>query len=276
MALPYFEVPPIDVGVKIQPFGIIVLVGIAIGARVMRAYGERQGMPRAQLDGLTTWLVVSGFVGAHLFELLAYRPHVIAEDPLVLVMIWTSIASYGGFLGGAIGFSIYVWRKRLRVGRWADIAALGTLLAFSIGRIGCSTVHDHIGGPTDFALGFDFPRDALAQRGIVDQYATSAPVVRAHDLGFYELLYLIPVCGIVIWLAFRGKRRPAGFLAALIGLLYTPLRFALDFLRLDKTDRPLAGLTPAQWCSIAAFAIAGYVAVRVLRSGRIAPLAVAR
>ena len=97
-------------------------------------------------------------------------------------------------------------------------------------------------------------------------------MIRAHDLAFYELLYLIPVCALVIWLAFRGRRRPAGFLAALTGLLYASVRFFLEFLRLEKTDRLVAGLTPAQWCSIAVVAIAGYLAIRIVRSGRLAQL----
>lgn len=264
MGLPYVEVPSLG---PIQPFGVIVVIGIAIGARVMRRYAEQRGAAARDLDGLTTWLLVCGFTGAHVFELLAYRPHAIVEDPLVLLLIWTSISSYGGFLGGAIGFAIFVWRKRLRFGLWADIAALGTLIAFSIGRVGCTTVHDHIGAATDSPLGFDFPREALAQRGILDQYASTEPVIRAHDLALYELLYLIAVCSLMLWLAFRGRARPAGFLAALTGLLYGVVRFFLDFLRLDATDRPLAGLTPAQWCSIAAVAISAWVAMRVWRQG---------
>jgi hypothetical protein len=47
----------------------------------------------------------------------------------------------------------------------------------------------------------------------------------------------------------RRARTPGFFLAAFI-LLYMPVRFALDFLRV--ADARYAGLTPAQWAALAA------------------------
>lgn len=248
-------------------------IGIAVGARVMRRYANRHGVADSDVRGMTACVAIVGLVGAHVLDLLIYRPGEVTSDPLALVEFWKGgISSWGGFVAGALGFGYYLWRKRLRLGLWADITTVGLLVAFSIGRVGCASVHDHIGSATDAAFGFDFPRHALAARGLLDHFASAEPVIRAHDVAFYELLYLIPVNALVLWLAFRGKRRSAGFLTVVTGMLYAPVRFCLEFLRLDETDPLYAGLTFAQWCSIAAFAIAVVAAAWLVRAGRPAPL----
>jgi phosphatidylglycerol:prolipoprotein diacylglycerol transferase len=230
--LPYYNIPSLG---PIQVFGMIVAVGVLVGAHIMRLYAERRGVDDDDLRGLTWWIMATGFIGAHVFDVLIYNRARLASDPLVLIKLWEGISSYGGFLGGAMGFAFYVWWKRLSPAFWADTGTVGLLVAFSIGRIACTIVHDHVGAATDFALGFDYPRAALHARDILDVLdpsETGGPIIRAHSLGLYELLYLIPVNLVALWLAFKGKPRAAGFLALLIGALYAPVRFFLEFFRL--------------------------------------------
>ena len=201
--------------------------------------------------------------------------------------IWDGISSYGGFIGGALGFAMYVWWKRLPARLFADITIVGLLPAFTIGRIGCTVVSDHIGAAVDpdswYAfLAMDYPRSAAIAGGKVLNptllelfYAhdrlhpgTTVDHLLAWNLGFIEFLYLVPVNLIVLWLAFRpSKRMPAGFVTVLTGLLYAPVRFLLDFLRPGDTDPPHFGLTFAQWSSILAFVVALYVGRRILQTG---------
>jgi prolipoprotein diacylglyceryltransferase len=141
--------PRTSSGLPIQPFGIIVATGVLIGAEVMRRYALKRGVDEDDLRSLTGWVVVTGFLGAHLFDVLAYEHDKLAKDPLILLKVWDGISSYGGFLGGAMGWWFYVWWKRLTPGMWADATVIGLLLGFSIGRIGCTLVHDHIGRATD-------------------------------------------------------------------------------------------------------------------------------
>lgn len=272
--LPYWvppSIPPKDPGeggFALQPFGMIVAAGVLAGASIMRRYSERHGVDDDDLRGITLWIMVTGFIGAHVLDVLMYEPHKLAEDPLILFKLWDGISSYGGFVGGALGYMFFVWWKRLQWSLMADICIVGLLPAFSIGRIGCTIVHDHPGSPTDFFLGFDYPAGFVANLSGVHE------PMRLHNLALYELAYLIPVNAVVLWMAFKKvKRMPAGFLAVLTGLLYAPVRFFLDYLRWDKTDPRYAGLTFAQWCSIVAFAVAVLVAIRIYKSGKVAPLA---
>lgn len=262
--LPYISIPHLNIvgPLKIEPFGVLVALGVVLGARLLDKYAAWHRASEDDTRSLTWWLIISGFIGAHVFDVLAYQWEKLMEDPILLFKLWAGISSYGGFIGGAAGYALYIWWKRLPPLLWADIAIVGLLPAFSIGRIGCTIVHDHPGRATDFVLGFDYPLSFTQHLGF-----TAA--TRLHNLALYELAYLIPVNALVLFLAFRkGKRMPAGFLAALAGVLYAPVRFFLDYLRLNSTDPRYASLTFAQWASILALVVALYVTVRVLRNGK--------
>jgi phosphatidylglycerol:prolipoprotein diacylglycerol transferase len=265
--LPYFHLGALDIGIPIQSFGMLVAAGVLIGAALLRRYAEWHGISDEHIRGLTGWTTVAGFLGAHLFDVLAYQWDELMADPILLFKIWAGISSYGGFIGGFTGFAIYVWWKRLPAPLFADVLMVGGLPAFTIGRIGCTVVSDHIGAATDFFLGMDYPR-ALNLAHLAERYPGTGPVIRAWNLGLVEFLYLVPVNLLVLWLAFRpAKRLAAGVVAALIGVLYAPVRFGLDFLRPEDTDPRYGGLTFAQWSSILALGVAVAMLVRLLRSG---------
>ncbi|HZR83016.1 MAG TPA: prolipoprotein diacylglyceryl transferase family protein [Candidatus Binatia bacterium] len=265
--VPFFTLPVVDVGVPIQPFGTIVVAGVLIGAAVLRRHAARSGIDPDDARSLTLWVILTGAVGAHVFEALMYQRARLAADPLFLVKLWDGISSYGGFIGGAIGYVAFVRWKRLPAGAVADATILGLLVAFSIGRIGCTIIHDHIGAATTFWTGTDYPHAELARRHLLAEFPGAGAIVRAHNLGMYELLYLLPVNALALSLAFGQRRLPPGFVAALVALLYVPVRFALEFLRLDVSDPRYAGLTFAQWCSFLAFGAAVAAAVVVWTRG---------
>ncbi len=283
--LPFFESGvlfkiPIGAGVPIQTFGVIVAAGVLIGAALLRRYAEWHGVPDEHIRGITGWITVTGFIGAHVFDVLAYQWPELQQDPLLLIKIWAGISSYGGFIGGAMGFAFYVWWKRLDPRLMADICIVGLLPAFSIGRIGCTVVSDHIGAAADPSawysfLAMDYPRfgDAVLHNSGIAHLAQSYPgtseYIRAWNLGLIELLYLIPVNTLLLWYAFRStKRMPAGFLIAFSGLLYAPVRFFLDYLRPESSDPRYVGLTFAQWSSVLAFGITVYFVSRLLKNGQ--------
>lgn len=267
-AIPYIAIPHLDLfgGAKIEPFGVIVAIGVVVGIRVLDKYAAWHRASEEHTRGLSWWLLISGFLGAHWFDVLAYQWDKLVEDPIILIKLWSGISSYGGFIGGSIGYWLYVWWKRLPFALWADIAMVGLLPAFTIGRVACTVVHDHPGAPTTSPLGFDYPASFTDNLGF-------SSAMRLHNLALYELFYLLPLCALILWLAFRkSKRLPAGVVAALAGALYALVRFFLDYLRLPSTDPRYASLTFAQWSSVLAAAVAFYVVIRLWRTGKPAPI----
>jgi phosphatidylglycerol---prolipoprotein diacylglyceryl transferase len=300
-SIPFFRLGELDVGIPIQSFGVIVAVGVLVGAGLLRRYAEWHGVSDEHIRGVTGWVTVTGFIGAHLFDTLAYRWDEMVKDPIILVKIWTGISSYGGFLGGAFGFFFYVWWKKLNYRVMADITLIGLLVAFSIGRIGCTVVSDHIGAEVDPSkwyafLAMDYPMNKVG-REIAEMYAGRSHAL-LWNLGLVEFLYLVPINLGILWYAFRPARaateaekdaakaaakarglkkadvpewtdvRNAGTITVLIGLLYAPVRFFMDFLRPEFSDPRHFGLTFAQWISILAFGVVTWFAMHVLRNGK--------
>jgi len=290
-AIPFFYSGElVDIGLPIQTFGVIVAAGVLIGAGLARRYAEWHGVSDELIRKLTGWLVIAGFLGAHILDVLMYEPQKLDEDIAswppsawpAIIRVWDGISSYGGFVGGAIGFAFFVWWKRLPARLFADVILVGLLPAFSIGRIGCTVVSDHIGAVVSSDKWYAFMAEnypthssdfhtSVLDKLIKAEQLSGRPVgdhILAWNLGLVEFLYLVPVNLLILWLAFRpDKRMPAGFVTVLTGVLYAPVRFFLDFLRPEDSDPRHIGLTFAQWASILAFGAAIYAATKLWKTG---------
>lgn len=254
-ALPYFTIPNIELGpITLQAFGILVATGVVIGTTYFyRPAAMRRGATFDQAQSLMMYTLIYGFVISHVFDIVAYRPEAIAEDPLILLKVWAGISSMGGFLGAAVG--VWVWRRKYRntttldFGYWADAIVLGLWVGWIFGRTGCTVVHDHPGSQSDFFLAIEM-----------------ANGVQRHDLGFYELLYTIPCAIIFNLIDWRDKKagrvKPPGWFLAWSCIVYAPTRFFFDFLRARDTSLPdprYFGLTPAQWIAIGLVVVGVYL-----------------
>jgi phosphatidylglycerol:prolipoprotein diacylglycerol transferase len=181
-----------------------------------------------------TWLVVGVFVGGHLGHVLMYDLDRYIAAPWELLYVWEGLSSFGGFVSCA-ALMVWFFRKQgQRIWGYLDSLAYAVTFAWFWGRMGCAVSHDHPGQLTEFWLGV---------QGLCDQGVTTRA---CHDLGLYEMLLMIPL-GLWFWWLER-KPRPVGFYLGLLPLVYGPVRFGMDFLRLG--DVRYFGLTPAQYGSV--------------------------
>lgn len=227
--IPFFEQPSLGLGpLTIRAFGVLVVTAILVGQAITRRRVAAAGLPAGTADRLFMWIIVGGFVGAHLVDRLIYFPRETLADPLSLVKFWEGISSFGGFLGAVAAAILFTRRNALGADRWRYLDTIAYAFPFGwiFGRLGCFVAFDHPGRETTFFL---------AQMD-------HAGVVR-HNLGLYEALFTIPLAAVFYVL---GRRpRPPGYFVGLLPLLYAPFRFSADFLRV--VDVRYGGLTPGQW-----------------------------
>ena len=276
---PYFPQPEYHLfgPVTIHAFGAIVALAVIVGWRMVLARARRKGLDPERFEDLLLYVILSGFVVAHLYSVLAYFPREAMEDPLLLLKFWENISSFGGFVGGLLGLWLFFRFKARDVDAAArllylDVIAYVFPFAWAIGRAACSVAHDHPGTVTTFPLGISL-KSSEAQAYIAFFYREAGrlaelppPAVLSkmafHDLGWYEFLYMSCLM-VPAFLVLDRKSRPPGFFLIAFLLLYVPVRFFLDFLRIG--DVRYLGLTPAQYAGIAVFLAAIYFPVRLAR-----------
>jgi len=278
--IPYFPQPGYHLfgPFTVHAFGAIVAVAVIVGWRSVVARTRAKGLDPELVQDLMSYVILSGFVVAHLYSVLAYFPREAMEHPLLLLKFWEDISSFGGFAGGLLGLWLFFRFKARNVDaasrlRYLDVIAYVFPFAWAIGRIACTVAHDHPGTLTTFPLGISLASPE-AQSYIASFYLEAGrwaelppPAELAkmafHDLGWYEFLYVACLMVPAFLLLDRKPRPPAFFLVA-FPLLYVPARFFLDFLRIR--DARYFGLTPGQFAGIAVFLAAVLFMIRISRS----------
>jgi phosphatidylglycerol:prolipoprotein diacylglycerol transferase len=254
--MPYLDLPTLG---PITAFGVLAMLGVYFGSAAVRRHAARLGLPSADTRRMWLYCGIGGLLGAHYLDLFLYQPGWHEQPDAVWRFIYpfAGISSYGGILGGAIGFLIWSRKHRGHRLRYAEAAAIGVVVLMTFGRAGCATAHDHIGVASDFALAVDFPK-----------------IGPHHDLGLYEFaLYALVLLPASYWLL-RTPRR-AGVYVGFVALAYAIPRFFLDMLRRDEIDPRYFSLTPAQWCCIATAVIGLVLFARARRELRPPPYVMA-
>lgn len=269
-AIPYFYLPvfplsiPMMGTIPVDPWATLVCVGFVVGLELARWRAIRLGLDVRDLVDGAVFTVLMGFFVAHVFTVLFYFPERLRESGIMAILrVWEGFSSTGGFVGAVLGAALFykVLRPRPAL-RHADVICYGFPVGWFFGRMGCGVVHDHVGRLTTFPLAMDFDHGIFGTPGSAWIHGVR------HELGLYEMAYMVPVAAIFLWLG-RQDRVP-GFFLGLFGLLYAPLRFVLDFLRnadLDHQDARYYGLTPAQYGMIVLFLVAAVFFARLDHRG---------
>jgi phosphatidylglycerol---prolipoprotein diacylglyceryl transferase len=248
LQIPWFKAEPwlvplpfTEWELPVQPFGLLVALGVLLGAKVAEWYAKRHGIAPGAMADMVTHVVLSGFIFSYFLNGFFYHPDTMLEilrSPSLLLSRWIGLSSYGGFLGAVVGAWIWKWRRGVPIIPMSDAMAFCFPVGWLFGRTGCFVVHDHPGKVTDFFLA-------------VDSYQVGLPPYQPrHDLGLYEVFWSIGC--ILVFVALLRRERPRGFYLALLPILYTPIRFFLDFLRAEPElggDVRYFGFTPGQYAS---------------------------
>jgi phosphatidylglycerol:prolipoprotein diacylglycerol transferase len=217
--------------VAISAYAVLVCIAIVVGMELVVRRAPRVGLSRESASSLVGWTIVWGFVGARVFEVVAYQPDMLREDPLEILRVWRSWSSFGGIVAGLAAAIVVMRRRGMPAGarlHFLDLVAFAFPFAWIFGRAGCALRHDHLGIRSDHWLAVAFPDGAR------------------FDLGLLELLYTLPIAALFAWLG--RSERPAGFFMGLFFALYGPMRFFLDTLRTE--DARYLSWTPAQYLCV--------------------------
>jgi phosphatidylglycerol---prolipoprotein diacylglyceryl transferase len=266
-------IPRIELGpLSISPHGLGIALGYLAGAQLMVRRARKSGGPdEADIWNALFWALIGAIVGARVGYVLGHFSEVTqdGDDLLGIFKIWEGGISLLGGITGAVLFALpYMFKKKMGFWRTVDLAAPGLALGIVIGRIGDLMIGDHLGKPTEFALGWRcLGESGGAPPAPVEAYGAqlsegSAPSLGCFDLtlhqtALYDLLSTAVLLGVLLWLGRRARN--TGLLTITFVLWYGAVRVLTDTLRVD---RRYFGLTGSQITSITVVLICAYLLVR--------------
>ncbi|MEM9728266.1 MAG: prolipoprotein diacylglyceryl transferase family protein [Myxococcota bacterium] len=267
LLIPWFDAPAtaVELGsyrfvLNPSTFTLNIAVVTTLAASFLFAYQHGRSLKQTFVFGV--FILAFAFPISRLFNGLFYQPGVfdaVLESPLSIFRIRLGLSMVGGVIGGFVGAGVWKLIAGGSILETGDAFAFGGPFGWCIGRIGCFVTHCHPGRVSDFPL------------AVADYQVGEPPWLPRHDLGLYGAIVLIMIAILFLWLA-ETPRKP-GFYFALLGLVFPPARFLLDFLRAPASeggDLRYAGLTPAQYVMVAFF-VAGLWAMRRVRASERAP-----
>jgi phosphatidylglycerol---prolipoprotein diacylglyceryl transferase len=247
-AIPYTTFPDLPFGLR--TFGLMVAIGVLLGARVGSDYGERFGVNREDTYRTGTLMVIAGILGSRLTWVASHTEDI--HSPLDVIAIWKGgIQFSGGFIAALIvGWPMF--RKWGKVQRWHVLNgySLGLTLGVAIGRIGCYSVGEHFGRQTDFFLGTRYDGGDVREPTLGDIPLQKGMVF--HNTALYEMITMFLLAAFMVFLVWRARRVGHEVLpvtlASLFMIIAGIIRFGLDTLRVN--DERILHMTGAQWMSL--------------------------
>lgn len=215
------------------------------GVLLARHRAKIYKISKEKVEEIVIFLTIPVLIGARLYHVLDFWDYYV-KNPSKIIAFWEGgIGIYGALILGAVALYLYTKIKKLSFLSFADLFAPSVALAQGIGRIGNFFNQEGFGPPTDLTWKVFIPQDKRPEIFLDQQFF--------HPTFFYEAILNLAIFLVLIFLA-RRKNNPPGLIFGSYVILYSVVRFFLEFLRLDTWT--IAEIKVAQVISILGFIFA--------------------
>ncbi len=233
-------------GFKIPSYGLMIILAYIAAYIYLSKKSKLYNVDEKKISDIMFYSVVFGFVGAKLLYIITFWSYFGSDfkERFLNIFSFDNLRSgfvfYGGFVAGFLGFIWSVKRNKLDILSMADLFAPAMALSHAISRIGCFLAGCCHGKETDFFLGVVFTSPYCH---VSDELIGK----KIHPTQLYE-----SVGNFVIFLFLNHMllKVSKGRIFLLYILLYSTLRFNIEFLRGDDRGLYILGLSQAQVISL--------------------------
>ena len=231
----------------INTYGVFLALAFLCAILISVRLAARDGLPREKIYDLCLWMLLASLLGSKLLMLFTepeYRDH--PAQLLSLDFLRSGGVFYGGLIGAVLMGFFLMRRYQLPWWKTADACAPGIAIGNFFGRQGCFAAGCCWGKPTTLPWGVKFSE--------LGHEITGVPTdVHLHPTQLYESFAMLIVFFFLLWL--HGRRRFSGQVILAYALLYSVIRFAIEFVRDDPRGdilglTTLTGLSTSQLISI--------------------------
>ncbi|HNV12438.1 MAG TPA: prolipoprotein diacylglyceryl transferase [bacterium] len=243
--------------IKIYWYGFFMVLAIVSALIVVLLLAKIYKINKDDLFDLSFYLIIFGVIGARIYDVfLEWRYYL--ENPFDVFKIWQGgLAIHGGILAGIIVLYFFVKKKKIRGleynSFWNDFFSVsflivpGLALAQAIGRWGNYFNQELFGKPTSVSWGIPINLINRPPEYVFEEFF--------HPTFLYESLGSLLIFVILLFLHFYFlKKKKSNFnskflITAVYLILYSILRFSLEFIRIDFAPNFL-GLRFPQFMSV--------------------------
>src|SRR5947209_10435768 len=263
----YININPVIVQLgplAIRWYGLMYVVGILFGLRVIVGYCNRKGITQDLVYRVLWWCVAAGLIGGRLYFVLQ-QPNFFSyylTKPIHIIATWEGGMAFFGAIFMVI--VTLIWRARVERVNPLVLIDAGVIFAAAgqiFGRVGNLINGDIIGyrSTLPWSTVYQHP----ASWACLNPATCNVPVQPAAG---YELLSNIVLLSVLLYLSHRVLS--TGVLMFVYRYSYAVLQFLLFFVRDNLIVNFLGldwGLKQAQWTSIVLFIALIPITVFVLR-----------
>jgi phosphatidylglycerol:prolipoprotein diacylglycerol transferase len=233
----------------LHTYGVLVAAAFLVGLWMSSRLARQAGLNAESVTNLGIYCALAGIAGAKLMMFVVDMPYYL-EHPAQIFTLATLQAG-GVFYGGLIAALIVAWwylrKTRLPALKTADVFAPAIALGHGIGRIGCFTAGCCWGVACDrpWAVTFTNP---------VAHDLVGVPLdIPLHPTQIYEAAAEFIIFAILYWRV--RKPHAPGAIISLYLMLYSTVRFIVEFFRFHEQGEIFAGLDTSQYISLFLFSL---------------------
>lgn len=247
--LPYFTI----LGKRIYLYGICAFVGAAMGWILMHKRLKRNPvMEETDCEYAFIFALIGVFVGAKLLSILTSLPDIIRDIGMLSTSpkefleryVYAGFVFYGGLIGGIIGVWLYSRHSRIPFRHFITVMLPSVPLIHAIGRLGCFFSGCCYGIPSE-KFGIIFKNSEIAPNNI-----PLLPTQLIESAGNI-------IITLILVLYMRRKDRNPYRALALYLVIYSIMRFILEFFRYDAYRGFVGSFSTSQWICFGMWIFAG-------------------
>jgi len=231
----------------IAMYGFMILIGIISGTLVSIRLSKRNSIKSEDVIFSIIYGVLGIIVGAKLLYIIIEIPWIIQnmsalmQNPVLIKELFTGgFVFYGGLIGGFLMVLFYCFQYHISFAHITSVVVPAIPLAHAFGRIGCYFAGCCFGIPYEGFFHIVFINSQIAP----------------NNIALFPTQLFECFINLLIFLAvfFYATKNLGSFkVLAFYLLLYSIMRFFMEFLRGD-TERGISlGLSTSQWISIVLF-----------------------
>jgi len=219
--------------IHIYWYGFFIVLGIIIALLITLRLAKYYNIDSNLVFDLVFWLVIGGIIGARIYDVFLQWSYY-TDYPWQIIKIWQGgLAIHGGIIAGLIITYLFSKYKKINFWKLSALFVPGLILAQAIGRWGNYFNQELFGLPTNLPWGIPI--------NIINRPLNYISLAYFHPTFLYEsvgcLLIFLFLITINIYFIKKNKLNTVFFtwLVGLYMILYSVLRFSLEFIRLDET-----------------------------------------